>query len=97
MLAQRVVAGVVVAGEVGQAQHKIATVEILVDGVVHRRGRRDGERALLKTPGEETRARTRARTRADGELNKDGQVQTRRLMDGTCDFHPSTDYEKSYV
>lgn len=85
-LAQRVVGvrvvpvAAVAAGEVGQARRRIAA-EILVDGVVHRQRHRHGEQALPRMPGE-----ARARTRADGEPSKDGQVQTRKPMDGTCDY-----------
>lgn len=90
MLAQPLVDGVTVVlrvGEAAQAPRRIAA-EILVVGVRPQRRVpeevRVGVQALLRTPGEETPARTQVVVRALGVANRGGEVQTHKPMDGTC-------------
>jgi hypothetical protein len=90
MLAQPLVDGVVPrTGRVGQARRRIAA-EILLVGVPPRQQIpaqvRAGVQALLRIRGGGTPARTRGlAARALGAPSRDGEVQTHKPMDGTCD------------
>lgn len=89
MLAQPLVDGVVPRpGRVGQARRRIAA-EMLLVGVPPRQQIlaqvRVGVQALLRMLGGAP-ARTRGpAARALGALSRDGEVQTHKPMDGTCD------------
>lgn len=100
MLAQPLVGGVALGlGGVGQARRKIVAEMPVPVGVLPRQQILEeaqvGVQALLKTPGEQAPARIRGLAALMlGVLSRDGEVQTHRPMDGTCD-HGGYDVRES--